>query len=65
MLQGNANLTVDEAVYPFRGRVSFRAYMKNKPNKHGIKLFELCDSAIGYILNATTYAGSDGSVVFI
>ena len=57
-----ANLTVDEAMCPFRGRVYFRVYMKNKPNKYGMKLFVLCDSATGYVLNATAYTGSAGGV---
>lgn len=53
-----ANLIVDEGMCPFRGRVGFRIYMKNKPNKYGIKLYILCDSATGYVLNVEIYTGA-------
>ena len=29
----------DEAMIPFKGRLSFKQYMKDKPVKHGIKVF--------------------------
>ena len=35
-------LTIDEAICPFRGRIFFRVYIKGKPHKYGIKMFELC-----------------------
>ena len=31
------HVTVDEAMIPFKGRISFRQYMKAKPTKWGIK----------------------------
>jgi hypothetical protein len=34
-------LTIDEAICPFRGRIFFRVYIKGKPHKYGIKMFEL------------------------
>ena len=33
------NICIDEAMCPWRGRVDFRVYMKDKPIKWGIKLF--------------------------
>ncbi|XP_049955249.1 piggyBac transposable element-derived protein 4-like [Schistocerca serialis cubense] len=36
--------------------------MKNKPNKYGIKLYALCDSSTGYMLNCDACTGSAGSV---
>lgn len=59
--QPYANLTVDEGICPFRGRVGFRIYMKNKPNKYGIKLYILCDAATGYVLNCDVYTGAVGN----
>ncbi|XP_049958066.1 piggyBac transposable element-derived protein 4-like [Schistocerca serialis cubense] len=56
------NLTIDEAMCPFRGRTSFRVYMKNKPNKYGIKLYALCNSSTGCMLNCDVYTGSARSV---
>ncbi|XP_054259854.1 piggyBac transposable element-derived protein 4-like [Macrosteles quadrilineatus] len=50
------NLSLDEAMVLFRGRLSFRQYIKNKAHKYGIKLYELCTSD-GYILNIIIYQG--------
>ncbi len=35
------SISVDEAMIPFKGRLSFKQYMKDKPVKHGIKVFVL------------------------
>ncbi|KAJ8878981.1 hypothetical protein PR048_019587 [Dryococelus australis] len=37
-------------------------YMKNKPNKYGVKFYLLCDSKTSYILNCEIYSGSTGNV---
>ncbi|GBP37913.1 PiggyBac transposable element-derived protein 4 [Eumeta japonica] len=50
-------LTVDETLYPFRGRCSFRTYMKSKPAKRGIKILYLCDAKRRYLYNAFIYTG--------
>ena len=51
------HVTVDEAMIPFRGRISFRQYMKAKPTKWGIKVFVLSDSTNGYIYRFQIYTG--------
>ncbi|XP_065675888.1 piggyBac transposable element-derived protein 4-like [Hydra vulgaris] len=51
------NVTVDEELVPFRGRCSFRQYIKSKPAKYGLKLWLLCDSSTSYVLNAQIYTG--------
>lgn len=51
------NITVDEGVCPFRGRVHFRVYMKNKPEKYGMKLFIASDPLTGYTLSFEIYSG--------
>ncbi|KAF8770192.1 PiggyBac transposable element-derived protein like [Argiope bruennichi] len=56
----NHNLTVDEGMFSFRGRVSFRVFMKNKPNKYGLKFYVLSDAESGYILNMELYTGKLG-----
>jgi hypothetical protein len=52
-------VTVDEGMCPFRGRVSFRVYMPQKPNKYGMKLLILAESRTGYIWNFEMYHGKD------
>lgn len=52
-------LTVDEQLVPFRGRCPFKQYIPSKPDKYGMKLFWVCDSATGYPLNAIPYLGKD------
>jgi len=44
-------LTIDKAICPFRGRIFFRVYIKGKPHKYGIKMFELCEAKSGYVYN--------------
>ena len=49
------NTCIDEALWPWRGRVGFRVYIKNKPVKWGIKLNELCESLSGYVYSFEVY----------
>lgn len=49
--------TVDEMLVAFRGRCSFRMYMKSKPAKYGLKIMCLCDAKSHYLLNAFVYTG--------
>ncbi|XP_065654936.1 piggyBac transposable element-derived protein 3-like [Hydra vulgaris] len=51
------NVTVDEQLVLFRGRCSFRQYIKSKPAIYGLKLWLLCDSSTSYVLNAQIYTG--------
>jgi len=53
--QPDKNLTIDEGMCPFRGRVHFRVYMKNKPHKYGMKLYILSDALTGYTLKFEIY----------
>ncbi|XP_012935902.1 piggyBac transposable element-derived protein 4 [Aplysia californica] len=53
-------VSIDEAVCPWRGRLRFRVYMKDKPHKWGIKLYELCESSSGYVYDFEVYAGIPG-----
>jgi hypothetical protein len=41
--------TIDEAIYPFRGRIFF--HQNGKPHKYWTKMYELCDAKSGYIYN--------------
>ena len=51
------HVTVDEAMVPFKGRLGFKQFMKNKPVKSGIKLWVLADSVTAYCYNLEVYTG--------
>ena len=53
------NLSVDEAMIQFDGRLAWKQYMPKKPVKWGIKLWCLCDAATGYCLAFTVYTGAE------
>lgn len=50
-------LSIDESLLHFRGRLAFRVYIKNKKDRYGIKFFELTTSD-GYLLNMEMYSGT-------
>lgn len=50
------NISLDEALLLWRGRLVFRQYIPNKSAKYGIKLYELC-TPDGYILDCLVYTG--------
>ena len=56
-----ANLTVDEQLIPFRGRVGFKQYIPSKPDKYGMKMWWICDNATSYPLQGIPYLGKEGS----
>ncbi|UYV82718.1 hypothetical protein LAZ67_22000664, partial [Cordylochernes scorpioides] len=41
------------------GRVGFRVYIKGKPHKYGIKIFQICEAVSGYAYNLDIYTGKD------
>ncbi|XP_066596604.1 piggyBac transposable element-derived protein 4-like [Prorops nasuta] len=47
--------TVDEQLLSFRGRCSFRVYIKSKPDRYGHKLVTLNDATTFYMINAIPY----------
>lgn len=55
-------LTIDEMLVAFRGRCSFRVYLKNKPNRYGLKIMCLCDAKNSYLFNAFIYAGKGAPI---
>ena len=58
----NESVSVDEAMIPFKGRLSFKQYMKDKPVKHGIKVFVLADGKYGYIKKLQIYTGRNSTL---
>ena len=58
----NESISVDEAMIPFKGRLSFKQYMRDKPVKHGIKVFVLADGKYGYIKQIQIYSGKNSTL---
>ena len=52
-------VSVDESMVGFKGRVAFKQYCPLKPTKHGLKAFVLSDSRTGYVLNVIPYTGRE------
>lgn len=50
-------VSIDEAMIPFKGRLAFKQYMKDKPTKWGIKVFTLCEATNGYVKRLQVYTG--------
>ncbi|XP_056020995.1 piggyBac transposable element-derived protein 4-like [Ostrea edulis] len=51
------NLSVDEGMIGFKGRLHFRQYMPAKPTKWGIKVWQICESDTGYCCGFDIYTG--------
>ena len=41
--------TIDEAMIPFKGRLGFKQYLKDKPTKWGVKVWVLADATNRYV----------------
>lgn len=50
-------VTVDEQLFPYRGRTKFTQYIPSKPAKYGIKIWWVCDSRSSYPLSGQIYTG--------
>lgn len=55
-------ITIDESLILWKGRLSFRQYLKGKAHKYGIKLYILAD-AHGIVLKIHVYAGAQDKLV--
>lgn len=56
VLEPGKYLVIDETMIPWRGRLKFRQYIKNKAHSYGIKLYKLC-TAEGYTVAIIIYTG--------
>lgn len=59
------DVSVDETMVGFKGRVGFRQYCPLKPTKWGLKSFVLADSETGFILNIIPYTGGETKDVYL
>ena len=55
----NANITIDEQLFPTKARCPFTQYMANKPDKFGVKFWLAVDVSSKYLLNGFPYLGKD------
>ncbi|XP_052218050.1 piggyBac transposable element-derived protein 4-like [Dreissena polymorpha] len=53
----NKEVSIDEAMIAFTGRLSFRQYMPAKPIKRGIKVWMLCDARTAFLARFEVYLG--------
>ncbi|GBL61725.1 hypothetical protein AVEN_140732-1 [Araneus ventricosus] len=49
------NMSVDETMIKYKGRLGIIQYMPKKPTKRGIKIWMLCDSSFGYVYDFDDY----------
>ena len=56
------NLVIDESMVLFKGRLSFKQYIKTKRHRFGVKLYVLCDCETGFVLDFIIYAGKSTNV---
>ncbi|XP_069185477.1 piggyBac transposable element-derived protein 4 isoform X1 [Procambarus clarkii] len=59
----NKELCLDEGTMAWRGRLLFKVYNPNKPNKYGVKLYMLAESVSGYIYDFDVYSGIGKTIV--
>lgn len=55
------DLVIDESLILFKGRLSFKQFIKSKRHRFGIKLFVLCDCETGIVLDFIVYLGKSTS----
>ena len=54
-------VSVDEAMIPFKGRSSLKQYMPLKPVRRGIKVWARADASNGYVSAFQVYTGKEGN----
>ena len=57
------NISVDEGMIAFKGRLAFRQYMPIKPVKYGIKVWMAADASNGFVVNHNVYLGKENDCV--
>ena len=56
----NQQISIDESMISFKGRLSFIQYLPKKPHKWGMKAWVLADSINGYTWGWHLYTGKEG-----
>ncbi|XP_046406298.1 piggyBac transposable element-derived protein 3-like [Ischnura elegans] len=55
------HLTIDEQLFPYRGRTKFTQYIPSKPAKYGIKVWWICDAENSYPFTGQIYTGKSSA----
>ncbi|XP_064098765.1 piggyBac transposable element-derived protein 4-like [Macrobrachium nipponense] len=55
VVPGN-NLSLDEGMMPYKGRLSIKVYNPKKPKKYGVKLSFITESNTGYVVDFSVYS---------
>ena len=55
-------VSIDEAMIPFKGRSSMKQYLPKKPVKRGFKVWTRADAVNGYISEFYVYTGKEGGI---
>ena len=58
----NQELSLDEGIMPYKGRLSIKIYSPQKPDKYGVKFYFLCEAASGYVYSFSVYRGVSQSL---
>jgi len=53
----NRDISVDESLMAYKGRLSWIQYIASKRARFGVKFYTLCESQSGYIWNSVLYTG--------
>ena len=59
------NLSINEGMIAFKGRLSFRQYMLAKLTKYGIKVWMAADLQNGYVYNFSVFLAKEAHVPFV
>jgi len=53
----NRDISIDESLMAYKGRLSWIQYIATKRARFGVKFYTLCESQTGYIWNSILYTG--------
>lgn len=62
LFRPDQKVVIDESLVLFRGRVSFRQYIRTKRHRFGLKIFVLCDCRSGSVLDMILYTGKTTNI---
>ena len=51
------NLSLDEAMMPWKGKLNIKVFNPLKPVKYGVKIYMICEATTGYLLDLLVYDG--------
>lgn len=53
------DISIDESLMKFRGRLSYKQFNPSKRARFGVKIYKLCESESGYCYQFKIYTGND------